>query len=94
VTIGRVQTHYTDLIMRGPRRFDWRGKESPWNFWGEQSRWQRTKRPGNNPPDDKKLWLTRGYSAHHCRMCAALHHVFHERRLKWRKSSSDQGISK
>lgn len=89
---GKFQTTYHDIIL-GHGHPVLRGRNAHKNFWGEQSRWSgrpriRFDRTVIEPQDserfeNKRWYLGKGDGAHHCRLCIAVHHVFHRRREQW-----------
>lgn len=93
-----IRTTYHDIIL-GHGQPVLRGRYTFKNFWGEQSRWQRRsiryRTTAIQPQDDerfenRRFYLSKGGGAHHCRLCAAVHHKFHERRAKWRETTGDK----
>lgn len=93
MSYGKLQTTYHDIIL-GHGQPVLRGRYTFKNFWGEQSRWVRRwvryDRTRIQPQDDersenRRWYLGKGDGGHHCRLCEAVHHVFHRRREEWRR---------
>lgn len=82
-TWGKVQRSYHDVILGhgAPDRFR---RYAYKNHWGKRSRWVRRhpKYDSGADWDGQRWYMQQGGSAHHCGICAALHHPFHKRRLE------------